>query len=601
MKRFYDAGIRQFCVFPANTTNSLGEPYCQYPTNWKWYDRYDFSVVDEQFEDLLAIAPEAKVLCMLDLNSPNWLVKDLNGEGCFADSFLSLTDALTAKRWVAATKNYLKALIGHIEERYGDRILTYLLACGTTDEWMDYSKGRESLGKLQRYQQWCRKNNLDVPENIPVYLKRFNSTHELGLRDPWADRESLQYWKFHSEMVADGIIDFTDHVRGMIPEQRKIGVFYGYILQLTTSRLVQCGHLAYEKVLAADSVDYLTSPGIYNDRVMGGGGGFMNVNGTVKLYGKSYFHEIDHRTCTSNMDLNEHVSLAWMVDWPDEKASIAGLRREFCRSLLHGASLWWFDMWGGFYKSDNLVAEISCFQKLSDKYADSAMTTDAEIAIIVDPESALYVNDEDEKAPTEGLYTGLLTQCNRLGTPYQVFTFNDIANIPDINKYKMIIMPGLFEITPAKQMVLNKYILKNNRTVIWTYGAGLTDGTTWTPEAMQNLTGASFGEAGPKKTDQKTWRSLYFATTEEITPEILREHAKAAGVHLYTDIPVPVYANKRFLAVHVADRCRTTIRLRKKSAVKELLTGNFIIAPCKEFTYDFDGPETALFKLDGDD
>lgn len=109
MKRFYDAGIRQFCVFPANTTNSVGEPYCQYPTNWKWYDKYDFDVVDQQFEDLLKVAPDAKILCMLDLNSPNWLVKNLNCAGMFADSFLALTDALSTEPWVKLLKSFNRA------------------------------------------------------------------------------------------------------------------------------------------------------------------------------------------------------------------------------------------------------------------------------------------------------------------------------------------------------------------------------------------------------------------------------------------------------------------------------------------------------------
>lgn len=593
-KRFYDAGIRHFCVFPANTSNSIGEPYCQYPTNWKWYDKYDFSVVDEQFEDLLSVAPDAQVLCMLDLNSPNWLVKNLNGFGFFADSFLSLTDALTTERWVTATKNYLTALVQHIEAKYGDRVLTYLLACGTTDEWMDYSQGRESAGKLEKYQQWCKANNQEEPKNIPVLLERFHSSHELGLRDPQEDKAALQYWKFHSEVVADGIIDFADHVRALIPEERKIGVFYGYILQLVKRRLVQAGHLAYEKVLEADSIDYVTSPGIYNDRVMGGGGGFMNVNGTVKLNGKSYFHELDHATYTSNWDLNEYVSLGWMVNWPDEKASIAGLRREFCRSLLHGTSLWWFDMWGGFYDSQNLLNEIAHFKTLWDKHADYSMEPEAEIAVIVDPDSALYLNDQEVDA---NLYVNLLTICNRLGTPYKVYSFRDIPRIPGLSQYKMCIFPGMFEITPDKQAVLDEYILKDDRTVVWTYAASLSDGTKWNPETMKQLTGAMFKEESSRVVDKGNWKSVYYPSNEEMTPEQLRAYAKAAGVHLYVDASVPVWATKEFLMVHVADKCRVSVNLRDKAKVVELLDGKFTCSECDQFKYDFNGPETVLFKL----
>ena len=38
VRRFYETGVRQFCVFPANTTNSLGQPYVEYPPNWIFFD-----------------------------------------------------------------------------------------------------------------------------------------------------------------------------------------------------------------------------------------------------------------------------------------------------------------------------------------------------------------------------------------------------------------------------------------------------------------------------------------------------------------------------------------------------------------------------------
>ena len=96
-------------------------------------------------------------------------------------------------------------------------------------------------------------------------------------------------------------------------------------------------------------LDFFISPGDYEDRDMGGAAGAMSPNGTIHLKGKNYFHEIDHRTSTGSMVMNKHVTLPWMKRWANEKEDIAGLRREYCLSLFHGASLWWFDMWGGFY------------------------------------------------------------------------------------------------------------------------------------------------------------------------------------------------------------------------------------------------------------
>lgn len=597
IKRFYDAGIRQFCIFPANTTNSLGEPYTQYPQNWLWFDAYDFSAVDEQIDNLLAVAPDAEILCTLDLNTPVWLVKQLNLSGSLSDSTLGLTDALTTERWVTETKKYIKAIIGHLESKYANRIKSYILACGMTDEWMDYSKGGELSGKLERYQDWCRKNQHAVPEFIPYFKQRFHAPHPLGLRDPAADHDALQYWKFISDLVAESIIDFTSFTREQIPADKQIGVFYGYILQLEEKRLVQCGHLGYEKVMASDSVDFLISPGSYNDREMGGGGGFMNPNGTIHLYQKDYLHEIDHATHSANWQVTEHVRLGWMVNWPDEKADIAGLRREFCRSLLHGTSLWWFDMWGGFFDSQKLVDEIGKFKLLWDKFANRDCEPAAEIAVIVDPESVLYIDDERDDTIANALFTALFKHCNRLGAPYKIFSFRDIPAIKDLKQYKMIFLPGLFEVTPGKKAILEKYILTENRTVVWSYGAALSDGCQWRTEPMKELTGAEFGAAGYRETKMKNYRSIYFSATAEMSPGLLRNYAQAAGVHLYTDFPAPVWATDHFLMVHVAESGSQTIRLKTPASVRELFDCKFTQSRCDEFTYHFDAPETVLFEL----
>ena len=346
MREFHAAGVNQFCVFPAHSTNSLGEPYSEYPPTWLAPEVYDFAPFDQQIEDVKKISPNPEILCMVDLNSPSWLARRLNVAHCGpADSFLSLTDALASPAWFEATRNYMEALIRHAEEKYGNLICCYILACGTTDEWMDYSNGRESLQKLNRYREWVNARGEKKPECIPSYVKRFHAPHN-GLRDPQEDAEALRYWQFHSELVADSILRFAEAARALIPAEKQIGVFYGYVLELSNRRLVQAGHLAYEKILASDQVNFLISPGSYQDRELGGGGGFMTPNGSLHLAGKGCLHECDHRTHTANLELNAYTKLTWMpMLWKNEAEDIAGLRREFCRSLFHGTSLWWFDMW----------------------------------------------------------------------------------------------------------------------------------------------------------------------------------------------------------------------------------------------------------------
>lgn len=596
VRRFYETGVRQFCVFPANTTNSLGQPYVEYPPNWIFFDTYEFEHVDRQIADLLSVAPEAELLCMIDLNSPNWLVRQLMQT--LADSTLGLTNALTTERWRVETGKYLRALIAHIETVWPRRVRAYILACGMTDEWMDYSKGCELAGKRSAYRRWCAERGEQEPDSIPDLAHRFRSDPPLFLRDPEKDAESLRYWRFISECVADGIGAFVAETRKRIPEETALGVFYGYILQLTRARLVQCGHLAYEKVCEIPGLDFLISPGCYYDREMGGGAGFMAPNGTLHLHGKNAFHEIDHGTSTANYQLRSGIRLRWMKGWPDEAADVAGIRREFCRSLFHGASLWWFDMWGGYYESGRLVEEIGTFQKIHDRLADVRREPEAQIAVIVDPESALYVDDEAPETIAEEMMPLLLRACNRCGAPYRVFSFRDIPHIEEPDAYRLVLLPGLFELSEEKEKILRKWILKGDRTVVWLYGAALFDGRRKTPSRMQELTGFQQEDSTTMERKMENWTSVFLPDSRSLTPEKLRSLAEKAGVHFYTDLLCPVWASRDLLMIHTAESGRQTIRLRRPAGIRMLLGRDARNVEPTRFEYEFSGPETILVELE---
>ena len=341
-KRFTSIGVDQYVVFASHSTKSLGEPYGQYDPTWLWYDTYDFAPFDQQMNDVIGICSEAKILCMIDLNSPLWLARQL-----YVDSYPAVTLANAHDRWREETQKYVRAFVEHAEKKFGDRILCYILMCGVTDEWMDNSNGTDSPGKLRAYREWCARKGLPEPADIPGIVARFHTSHELTkmqMRDPVTDHEAVQYWRFHSEFNVESILNFASLVRSLVSRPVELGVFYGYILELECHS-VRRAHLAYEKLESSPLVDFLISPGEYRDRDMGGGSGFMTPNGTVKLHGKDCLYEIDHRTTTANMQLTPHVALPWMKAWKTPAEDRAGLRREFCRALFHGAHLWWFDMW----------------------------------------------------------------------------------------------------------------------------------------------------------------------------------------------------------------------------------------------------------------
>lgn len=127
-ERFAELGVRQFCIFPANTVNALGQPYSEYPPVWLWEHQYDFVALDRQFEDILAFCPDAEFLFMLDLNSPPWLVRKLQCRQKTSDSFAEVSGTLASGDWREITAGYMKDILTYVQEKYGKHLACVILA-----------------------------------------------------------------------------------------------------------------------------------------------------------------------------------------------------------------------------------------------------------------------------------------------------------------------------------------------------------------------------------------------------------------------------------------------------------------------------------------
>ena len=394
MRQFKEAGVNTVCIFPANTANSLGQPYCKYPPVWRWFGKYDLDSLNKQFDDVLAVNPGAGYICMIDLNTPLWLQRQLalGGHSAECESFTMLSCACANPAWRKATGEYLEAVVKHMEARYGDRVRAYLPACGQTDEWMDYSRGAAGRTKTQAWRAWLQAHGkAEVP--VPALERLDRASFDDLIRDPATEQDVVDYAQFTGDLVADTVLEFAAKTRALIPKHRQIGMFFGYILELTNSRLVWAGHLEYEQLYRSPYIDFFVSPGTYGDRPMGGGSGFMVPNGTRRLHNKGFLHEIDHRTPTYNVKLDEFVSIGWMVPWKDQAQTNAGLKREFALAIINQASLWCFDMWGGVFQTPETMRLVEQSKKLWDQYGATPLKSRAEVALVVDPHSARYLND----------------------------------------------------------------------------------------------------------------------------------------------------------------------------------------------------------------
>ncbi len=596
MRQFKEAGVETVCIFAANTDNSLGQPYCKYPPVWRWFDKYDFDSLDKQYDDVLKVNPEAKFICMIDLNTPIWLQRQLalRGQSAECESFTMLSCACANPTWRKATGDYLETVVKHMEARYGDRVKAYLLACGQTDEWMDYSRGIAGRTKKQAWKAWLhRHGKAEVP--VPDLERLDRASFENLIRDPATEQDVVDYAQFTGDTIVDTVLEIAAKPRARIPKQRKSGMFFGYILELTGTRMVWAGHLEYERLYRSPDIDFFISPGTYGDRPMGGGSGFMVPNGTRVLNHKGFLHEIDHRTPTYNVKLDEFVSIGWMVPWKNQAETDAGLKREFALATINQTSLWCFDMWGGVFKTPETMRIVEQGKRLWDRFSVGPMKSRAEVALVVDPQSARYLNDLHPTIPQ--IYQGTRNKLNRLGAPFEVFSFNDLPRV-DLGAYRLVLFPGLFVVTPEKMDVLKKYVFNNNRTVLFAYAPGICDGKTLDVGRVKELTGTAFKTPGVNVVQRDGWKSVFVPSYEVLTPQVLRQAAVEAGVTIVCQDPVPVFANERLLAIHVADGGEKTLTLPADyRQVRELYTGQVFPVTQRQFSYPFKTPDTAVFEL----
>ena len=315
----------------------------------------------------------------------------------------------------------------------------------------------------------------------------------------------------------------------------------------------------------------------------------------AELGGRSIKVASGYRTPTYNVKLDEYVSIGWMVPWKNQAETDAGLKREFALAIINRTSLWCFDMWGGVFKTPETLQLVAQGKRLWDQYGAQSLPGRAEVALVVDPQSARYVNDQNPLV--KEIYQGTRNKLNRLGAPFEVLSFNDLARA-DLSPYKLLVFPGLFEVTPEKAAVLKARVLKDGRTALFVYAPGLSDGRSLDPARVQELTGTAFKTPGVTTVQRDGWTAVYAAGYTDITPQLLKRTAAAAGVTLYCEDEVPVFANERLVAVHMAQGGAKTITLPTACReVRELYTGRVVPVQGKTLQYKFATPDTALFEL----
>ena len=262
--------------------------------------------------------------------------------------------------------------------------------------------------------------------------------------------------------VAESVIYFGNVVKS-ISSELLTGAFYGSAGSHRAYSMGQIG--AVTNILDSGTIDFLASPGVYENRQPGGFVGQRQVPDSYTLRNRIFIVEEDARTHFDNPFFARHMNLFSMED------SINNLKRDFGRNICQNLHAWWFDqiIGGGRYKHHDIYSLFERQQVIAHESYEKNRVKNSEIAFIYDEES-YHVTSEETTLQMVELFRNY--EIDIVGAPSDRYYHNDMAN-PDMPDYKIYFFMNVFYLSDAEREIIRKKLAKNHATAVFLYAQGL--------------------------------------------------------------------------------------------------------------------------------
>ena len=399
-------------------------------------DRYDYADFDRYFAAVLDADPQAYFLPHIGVTGPEWWQKAHPEELCQFENGKKGPTSFASQPWRRDMSDDLRRLIAYLRKApYADRILGYMFFNGYTAEWQmwgtwEASRDDYSQPALRAFRAFlARRYGTDArlrdawndpratlaTAAMPDWSKRRPDGPKV-LRDPRTERQAVDFYEFISNMDADALLYVARIVREATAGKALVGTYYAY---LTAHGINQqdSGHLAARRVFDSPDIDFLMSPPNYCYRCPGEAGTFMSATDSLRLRGKLWLDESDHRTSLS--DPGSGFGRA------DTLAETRGVFwREFAEVLTKRAAVSWFDMGGGWFSHPRLLSDMSRAGRIMDESLPRRKAFQPQVCVLVDPQSFYWMRPTTSNAALDVYQVTIMPQA---GAPWDFCLLDDLS------------------------------------------------------------------------------------------------------------------------------------------------------------------------------
>ena len=338
----------------------------------------------------------------------------------------------------------------------------------------DYIRGDDAIVRSISNLENKTLDNLEDSTHLGVF---YNFNRGMNLYD---------FHRAWHEGTANSIVHFAKFLKEKYNGDKVVGAFYGSF-----------GHSDYydgstntgtEVILDSGYVDFLASPGVYNNREPGCLTAQRELIDSFTLRDSVFISEDDIRTHLDKDAFRNSME----VFTPEDTVKV--LKREFGRNICQGTYSWWFDQFleGGRYDGPEILELFSRQQEIA-KEAVLAAPKRNEIAIMGDTGSVHTVSYYTNSYMLDFYRT---VDLNRIGAGVDYYNLNDMA-LEEMPDYKLYIMLNSFCLSDKQRDMIAKKAAKNRATVLWLYAPGFINPDTpdMKVENISQLVGMKVGKS----------------------------------------------------------------------------------------------------------
>lgn len=472
--------------------------------------------------------------------------------------------SFSSDKWLQDTKELMRVLFAHLEEKYGDKILGYHIAYGTSGETLMWGRmsrkyGDYGITNRRKFKAFLKERygiegEMGTPEGR--YCKKATASEYMRENDP----VSRYYDEFMGEENSKSIEFLCEAAKEFAPT-KLTGVFYGYFMGIAESGYT--GHTHLQRLLDSPYVDFFASPKLYNRCAPGDSSGEHGISQSVNLT-KVWLDECDVRTHLAAPDTPKE----WRSENMLQTRNV--LIRELSKNLSHNSGFWLMDLGGGWYRSEEMMDLVSELDGINRLVKAKPYESASDVLVLADE---LSTGISSIGYSVSAFSTDLICNLKRTGALVDIYRTADIKNI-DLSRYKLVIFSYDFRLNSD---ILDYVKEKTDATIMFQYMAGCCSDGKFSFENTRKVTGFSLCDSTEKseysfptvkvrndvlyETTQGSFakrldagRTLIMNTIPKLSIEKLKEIVQNVGCHIYCEADYTLYGDNRFLCVIASDK-----------------------------------------------